>query len=188
MVCLAVIFIPMILSGQGGQDAGYRGQPIPPEPSIKFPDKIVEKSAPAQPVVTPSPRVTVVEIAPELGTADEREAEAARHATLTDPEVSTPETPVAPEPTPREEAPPAPRSTHAWAVQVGSFNNKTSAFTLRDKLRAKKFAAYVESVPTAKGPVYRVRVGPELQQALAETLLARIAKETGQKGIVVNHR
>ncbi|MBI3775167.1 MAG: SPOR domain-containing protein [Gammaproteobacteria bacterium] len=183
LVSLAVIFIPMILTGQGSLDMSYRGPAIPPEPGYKFPDKIIDKPVTA-PVVTATPRVTVI----EPGTADEKEAEAARSATLAEPEVSIP----APEPeavpeTPEAVAAPA-RAAPAWAVQVGSFANKTSAFTLRDQLRAKKYAAYVESVPTATGPVYRVRVGPELQQALAETLQARIAKDTGHKGIVVSHR
>jgi len=183
LVSLAVIFIPMLLTGQGSLDMGHRGPAIPPEPDFKFPDKIIDKPVTA-PVAPAPPRITVV----ESGTADEKEAEAARGATLAEPEVSIP----APEPEAAPEKPEAvaapTRAAPAWAVQVGSFSNKTSAFTLRDQLRAKKFAAYVESVPTASGPVYRVRVGPELQQALAETLQARIAKDTGHKGIVVSHR
>jgi DedD protein len=183
LVSLAVIFIPMILTGQGNLETGYRGPAIPPEPDYKFPDKIID-----QPVIAPvdaaTPRITVV----EAGTADENEAEAARRATSPVPEVSTPvAAPETESKKPDEVAAPS-RAAPAWAVQVGSFANKTSAFTLRDQLRAKKFAAYVESVPTATGPVYRVRVGPELQQALAETLQARIAKDTGHKGIVVSHR
>ena len=188
LVSLAVIFIPMILTGQGGVDAGYRGPPIPPEPDMKFPDKIVDKPATAQ-IAAITPRVTVVESGTDSGTADENEAEAALHATLAEPEVSIPATPPAATTIKKpEDVAAVSRAAPAWAVQVGSFSNKTSAFTLRDQLRAKKFAAYVESVPTARGPVYRVRVGPELQQALAETLQARIAKDTGQKGIVVSHR
>ena len=182
LVSLAVIFIPMILTGPGNMDAGYRGPVIPAEPDLKFPDKIIDKPV-AAPIV-PTPRITVV----ESGTADENEAEAARRATLPPPEVSKPDA-VSEAAAPKPEEPTAPpRAAPAWAVQVGSFSNKTSAFNLRDQLRAKKFAAYVESVPTATGPVYRVRVGPELQKALSEALQARIAKDTGQKGIVVSHR
>ncbi len=183
LVSLAVIFIPMILTGQGNLDAGYRGPVIPSEPDLKFPDKIIDKPVMAQ-VVPTTPHVTVI----ESGTADENEAEAARHATLGEPEVSTTGTQVAAATTKPEAAATVPRAAPAWAVQVGSFGNKPRAFALRDQLRSKKFAAYVESVPTADGPVYRVRVGPELQQALAAVLQARIAKDTGHKGIVVSHR
>lgn len=195
LVSLAVIFIPMILTGPGSRDAGYRGPVIPPEPDMKFPEKIVDQ--PATTPVVPTPRITVI----EPGTADENEAEAARRAMLAEPEVSIPD-PKPAEPVveaPAVEAPavetkksedqaPVPRNAPAWAVQVGSFKKKASALALRDQLRAKKFAAYVESVPTASGPVYRVRVGPELQQALAESLQVRIAKVTGNKGLVVSHR
>lgn len=185
LVSLAVIFIPMVLNGQGTLDMNYRGPAIPPEPDLKFPDKIIEQAVPT-PAASPPPRVMIV----ENGTADENEAEAARRAVLPVPEaevsIPEPETPAVPQ-KPEDIAAVA-RTAAAWAVQVGSFANKASAFTLRDKLRAKKFAAYVESVPTANGPVYRVRVGPELQQALAERLQARIAKDTGQKGIIVSHR
>lgn len=187
LVSLAVIFIPMILSGPGSRDAGFRGPVIPPEPDMKFPEKIVDQ--PATTPVVPSPRITVI----EPGTADENEAEAARRAMLGEPQVSNPdpepvvEAPVVEAKKPEGRAA-APRNAPAWAVQVGSFKKKASALALRDQLRAKKFAAYVESVPTVSGPVYRVRVGPELQQALAETLQARIAKVTGNKGLVVSHR
>ena len=187
LVSLAVIFIPMILSGPGSRDAGYRGPVIPPEPDMKFPEKIVDQ--PATSPVVPAPRITVI----EPGTADENEAEAARRAMLGEPEMSIPdpepvvEAPAVEAKKPEDRAP-VPRNAPAWAVQVGSFKKKAGALALRDQLRAKKFAAYVESVPTASGPVYRVRVGPELQQALAETLQARIAKVTGNKGLVVSHR
>lgn len=192
LVSLAVIFIPMILTGQGSIDVGYRGPAIPPEPDFKFPDKIIDKPVTA-PLVPAAPRVTVVESGAtdekvESGTTDEKEAEAARGAALAKPEVSIQEPTPEVAPTKPDEVAASTRAAPAWSVQVGSFANKTSAFTLRDQLRAKKFAAYVESVPTASGPIYRVRVGPELQQALAETLQARIAKESGHKGIVVSHR
>jgi len=39
-----------------------------------------------------------------------------------------------------------PKTTHidtAYTIQVGSFSNKTNAFTLRDKLRKDKFQAYI---------------------------------------------
>lgn len=216
LVSLAVIFIPMILTGQGSLDMGHRGPTIPHEPDLKFPDKIIDQPV-AAPVEPTTPRVTVLESdsadAPEpapqspdkvidtpvpvaatppqvtvseSGTADEKEAEAARRSTAVEQKMSTPTTAVAT--TKSEEAAPVQRAAPAWAVQVGSFANKTSAFTLRDQLRAKKFAAYVEAVSTATGRVYRVRVGPELKPALAEALQARIAKDTGQKGIVVSHR
>lgn len=183
LVSLAVIFVPMILDGEGGLELGTRGPVIPKEPDIKIPEKIVDR--PAAPLTAPeAARVQVV----EPGTLDEKEMEAARHAQ--EAAAQAPVEPATPVPVEAKPVEPhvVPKGTPAWAVQVGSFSNKANAVQLRDQLRAKKFPAYIESVPGANGTGYRVRVGPELQQSLAESLRDRVHKETGVKGTVVSHR
>lgn len=185
LVSLAVIFVPMILDGEGGLELGRSAPAIPAEPDIKFPEKIVDKPAST---VTPldTSRIQVV----ESGTIDEKEMEAAQHAQEVAAQAPVEAVPTVPaESKPQEPVTvPVPKGAPAWAVQVGSFNNKSSALQLRNQLRAKKFPAYIESVPVAAGTIYRVRVGPELQQSLAETLRDRVLKETGLKGNVVSHR
>lgn len=185
LVSLAVIFVPMILDGEGGIEFGYRGPAIPVEPDIKFPEKIVDR--PAIPAVMPeAARVQVL----EPGTADEKEMAAAQRAQETESTTPISEVPTPPVPESAKATEPTavPKGAPAWAVQVGSFSSKASALLLRGQLRAKKFPAYIESVPGAGGTQYRVRVGPELQQSLAETLRDRVLKETGVKGNVVSHR
>ena len=55
-----------------------------------------------------------------------------------------------------------------WIIQVGSFSLEKNALEFRDKLRKHKFTAYVDSVSTAKhGTLYRLRVGPELDEKRA---------------------
>ncbi len=55
-----------------------------------------------------------------------------------------------------------------WIIQVGSFKLEKNANEFRDKLRKNKFTAYVDSVTTAKhGTLYRLRVGPELDEKRA---------------------
>lgn len=59
---------------------------------------------------------------------------------------------------------PASQAAHlkSWVIQVGSFSQKKNAIEFRDKLRKNKFTAYVDSVKTNQGILYRLRVGPEL--------------------------
>jgi hypothetical protein len=47
--------------------------------------------------------------------------------------------------------------------------------------------AYVERVNTDSGPLWRVRVGPELQRANAEKLQAAVAQKLRVEGMVVTH-
>lgn len=176
LASLAVIFVPMILTGEGELDLKSRGPTIPPEPDYSAANLL--PVAPSEPAVSaPTSQPTVVE-----QTGVENDAESV--APVSPPDAIPPEnTPVPTTPDPGR----AVKGVPAWAVQVGSFSNKKSAFTLRDQLRAKGFAAYVESVKSGPGVVFRVRVGPELRQDLVQRLQERIANDTGTKGIIVSH-
>ncbi|TXL01905.1 hypothetical protein BMR02_00950 [Methylococcaceae bacterium HT1] len=55
----------------------------------------------------------------------------------------------------------------SWTIQVGSFSQKQNAIEFRDKLRKNKFTAYVDSVTNSQGTLYRLRVGPELDEKRA---------------------
>jgi len=83
--------------------------------------------------------------------------------------------------------PGAKQSVKAWAIQVGSFSDKSNAFKLRNKLRKSKFTAFVESVKTKKGQVYRVRVGPEIKRTEAEKVQKKLVARLKIKGLVVAH-
>ena len=59
-------------------------------------------------------------------------------------------------------------SLKGWIIQVGSFSQEQNAIEFRDKLRKNKFTAYVDSVSTTNhGTLYRLRVGPELDEKRA---------------------
>ena len=106
-----------------------------------------------------------------------------------------------PEPTAPVEAKPTPRPAAAsvelpkvapatsdvgFAVQLGAFASQAEAHALRDRLRAAGFSAIVQPVPTAKGTLNRVRVGPVATRAEAEQLKSRLAAGFGN-GNVVQH-
>jgi len=52
----------------------------------------------------------------------------------------------------------------SWIIQIGSFSQKNNAQEFRDKLRKNKFTAYVDSIKNKQGTLYRLRVGPELDE------------------------
>jgi len=78
-------------------------------------------------------------------------------------------------------------SIQAWALQVGSFNEEANALTLKDKLMAKRFPAYVDPLKTPKKTVYRVRIGPELDRSRLEKLKQKVFESEKLKGMIVNH-
>lgn len=89
-------------------------------------------------------------------------------------------------PTPAPVAPAAsPVVQQAWVVQLGVFGNLKTAIDLRERLRKAGHSAFTEEVTTPQGKALRVRVGPELDRAKALAVRDRLARETGQDGIVV---
>jgi len=79
-----------------------------------------------------------------------------------------------------------PSGAEAWAVQLGSFAEKHNAEKLIKKLQAQGFAAYINSIKTAKGTnITKVMVGPSLHRSEAEQVKVRIQKELNLQGIVV---
>lgn len=73
-----------------------------------------------------------------------------------------------------------------WAVQVGSFSERDNAMLLLDKLRSSGFAAFQERGASAGEPVFRVKVGPELNRERAEALQVRLRDQQNLPGIVVS--
>jgi len=79
----------------------------------------------------------------------------------------------------------APATQQAWVVQLGVFGNLKTAIDLRERLRKAGYSAFTEEITTPQGKALRVRVGPELDRAVAQAARDRLARETGQDGIVV---
>lgn len=71
-----------------------------------------------------------------------------------------------------------------YYVQIGVFENKTSARNLERKLRDKQFKPVVDEIQRSGKTLYRVRVGPEPDRAAANALRARL-ETAGHNGSVV---
>ena len=147
-----------------------RTQPVPAprpaevqqtaQPVAKAPD-----SAPPTPVEvkkTPAP----AEKATTSAAAAKKEAPASR-----EPVVSKP--------------PPA-SATGMWAVQLGSFSNRSNAEKLAADLRNNGYAAFLSQLGTSNGELHRVRIGPQKDRDSAESVAAKLGK-SGHKGQVVPH-
>jgi len=75
----------------------------------------------------------------------------------------------------------------AWAVQVGSFTKQSNASGLERRLRQAGYSAFVEKLVGEDDTIFRVRVGPELLRADAETLRDELAGEVDLEAIVVRY-
>lgn len=187
LVALAVIFIPLFLSGERDDGAPLFGSKLPSKPDELTNMQRQELAHTVPPPAAPSEIRTLV---------DRDSPPAAVTDTPTTPLSTTPsdkpgakekDKPAASAPDPAKEDKPAPSGPHGWVVQIGSFSNKTNALKLRDKVRGQGFQAFVEAVTNADGRVFRVRVGPEAERSKAEALKTQLASKAKVKGIVVTH-
>ena len=73
-----------------------------------------------------------------------------------------------------------------WAVQVGTFSKEANAQRLVKELREQGQSAFVMSLKSGAGTLYRVRVGPMKDRASAEAALRDLkSRPPGAK--VVSH-
>ena len=141
------------------------------------------RPAPA-PAVVPAANPAVAKATPEPTAPVEAKPTPRPAAASVEPPKVAPATPAAATPAPRPSA--AAASDVGFAVQLGAFASLAEAHALRDRLRAAGFSAIVQPVPTAKGTLNRVRVGPVATRAEAEQLKSRLAAGFGN-GNVVQH-
>lgn len=175
LIVAAVVFLPMLLSGQDETVqvevevpeaplldrepiAPVEPAELPPAPTVAaMPETLEPAPAPVEPVATPEP-APVVEPAPE-------------------PETVT----AAPEPT----AEPAPAATGDWVIQLGSFSSAANAEGLSQTLRTQGYNAYTHAVTVQGNAITRVYVGPLASREAANRLRDELERKRGNKGLVV---
>ena len=174
LLAVLVIVVPELLDGAGHRSRYPSQVEIPEQPDFKpMPEveslPIVQPEIPAQPVpealIEPA---TVAVPLPVKVAAPAVEKPAAAEA-VKKPATTSQKTVVSVKP--------------AWALQIGSFSDKSNALKMRDQYRAKGFTAYVDD---DKGS-FRVRIGPELDRARIEKLQDKIYKQEQIKGLIVTH-
>lgn len=175
LVALAVIFIPMLLSGGRDMEMPVFGSNVPErsaeisnikhididemqqtERSPTNPKAIpIAEGMPEPDVIKEKVKSSIVETIANLSESDKGKKSVVKET--------------------------------VWAVQVGSFTKRSNALGLKEKLRKKKMPAFVERIMKNNKAVYRVRVGPEITQKKAEALKQKLKKEMKLTGLVVKH-
>jgi DedD protein len=64
-----------------------------------------------------------------------------------------------------------------WTILAGSFGQKDHATTLMKSLREQGIPVTMETTQAAKGPIYKLKVGPELDKKKAEANKAKLDKQ-----------
>ena len=194
IIAIGVVVIPMLLDGSGERQ--LKNIPPAPEQSVESRPGFI------QPESLPIPAPELAEVVSPSSTTGKANTPPAKVETASKssggsgtPPASKPEEKTA-EPAVSTEAPSTPdlnppaiveEKLQAWVVQVGSFTDEAKAQGLRDELRNSSYKAFLEKIQGRSGqPMYRVRVGPVLEKAEAEALLARLKKQ-GKKGFVTHH-
>lgn len=173
LIIAAVVFLPMLLSGQ---DETVQVEVEVPEAPV-LDSQLMEPVAPAplpEPAAVPDMPTSVSE-APEP-------LPAAAPATV----APTP-TPAPAEPEPVAESAPAaaPAVTGDWVIQLGSFSSAANAEGLSKELRTQGYNAYTHSATVQGKSITRVYVGPLASREAASRLRDELERKRGSKGFVV---
>lgn len=198
LVALGVIFIPIILNGQREQGFIVNGSSIPARPAEIRKIRQIEFASDKSEAVADRPDSGQRDIRIPV---DKRSAplSAVEKSTLSSPHASTrhaksrklktgkPEQSASSVVAPKKQVSSA-SAIQAWAVQVGSFKQRSNAFILRDKLREQKYKAFVEGIRSRNATlIYRVRLGPYISRAGAEQVRDRLLMRQKIKGLLVRH-
>jgi DedD protein len=197
LVALGVIFIPMLLENPE-RNLVPEMEPLP-EPGEQDIGQPLERfPAVGEMPVQPERSVVQKDLPPDA------EAEAA--ATSTDEGATGPQALALPEsesstPAAEEAGPPqagveqarpdgkaaGPVPLGSWVVQMASFSSEQNALRLRDRLRKAGFVAQVEKVLVKGKAHFRVRVGPYLERAEADSDQKKLAATFDLKPRVLSY-
>jgi DedD protein len=187
LIALAVIFVPMLLSGPAPKQTSETvNLAIPPAPDREFQNRVLPVDATQQqptaagaaPGVTTSEKLATVETPP-------RPAEIPQPTepvpTAPAPAAAKPETPPAPAaPAPKPEPPtaadkaPGRAANGRFFVQLGIYSSTKNADDLVASLKQGGYPAFAEASEYQGKPAQRVRVGPFEDRAAAEAARLRI--------------
>ena len=176
LIIAAVVFLPMLLSGQ---DETVQVEVDVPEAPVLAP-QVIEPVAPA-PLPAPA---EVPELPVALPDVPVDSAPAVVPSAPVQPVAPAPAS--APEPVATPAAPaPAPVASGDWVIQLGSFSSAYNAYGLSKELRAQGYNAYTHSVTVQGKTSTRVYVGPLASREAANRLRDELERKRGSKGFVV---
>ncbi len=184
LVIIAVIFIPMILTGPV-ETGSITKTNIPARPEDEFNSKLIPLNDTLEPVQSIS-----TEEQPMENVGQEETTSISIESSEEEPDKSSPEqSDVAKQQNVKSEKKSSDKQVglSAWVVQLGSFSSKVNADKLNLQLRKSGFPAFVEPIKQKNETAYRVRVGPELLRSDADALLKQIKTKMKLDGIVLQY-
>lgn len=187
LIALAVIFVPMLISGSAPQKSAEMETStlaIPPAPDREFQTRVLpvdpsagNPTAPAGSTVSVPPPSPAAETIATVDTATVPKA-APPPATPTPAQVATatPPKPAPAKPEPAESAKPVPgqAANGRYYVNLGVYASSKNAQDLVASLKKGGFPAATEASEVQGKPAERVRVGPFTDRAAAEAARLRI--------------
>ena len=194
LVAMAVIVVPELLSGPGAERSDSlsrdradevalktytidlsnpRGRPESSTPAASQPKPEVQAAAPP---VADNPPIDAVAV-PSKAPPQERDP-APASASLDEPR-SVPQ-PSAPKPAPAS----APRGD--WAVQVGSFANRSAADRTAAQLEQRGYRSFITQYRADGRTLHRVRIGPLPTREAADATVRKLKGEGTAATVVAN--
>lgn len=189
LIALAVIFVPMFISGSGPKKSAEMetsSLAIPPAPDREFQTRVLPVDPASKSPTAPSPaavplddnHITTVDTAaaPRPVEVPKPETPAAVPATAPKPQVTATSKPVpatAPVPEPSKLVP-GQAADGRYFVHLGVYATAKNADELAASLKKDGFPAFTESSNFDGKPASRVRVGPFADRAAAEAARVRI--------------
>jgi DedD protein len=185
LVVIAVIFIPMLLTGPMDSSSITKSN-IPDRPTEKFNSKLIPLSDSLKPTAEVEENNPVSESISETSIAEEI-SDGSQNDISENNKPNADTSVIEKKPVQKKVIKDKKVGLTAWVVQLGSFSSKVNADKLNLNLRKSGFPAFVEP-STKKGEAsYRVRVGPEILRADADALLKKIKTKMKLDGIVLSY-
>lgn len=182
---LAVIFLPMILDGSGVRKDTLEVV-IPSQPVVKFNPEFEQKIVELHAKVKDMPSLESQFIDERSSNNDnkiERKAESDVEKDAIPKQSQLPESETA-----QPEAVVAKVGGDTWVLQVGSFKDRATALSQRDKLRKSNIAAvFIEKFNIDNEPVFRVRLGPFLSRDQSKIALNKIKAKYNIDGLIMKY-
>ena len=163
--CLAIVFIPILLDGEGVSA---------PEMTASIPE------APPMPIV-PVIAAERPEISPDTLDSSQDESSTELNNVRSDQQSAVSDTPPTPE-LPRLNTAGIPAT---WSVRLASFGQMANAESLVDRLREKGYKGFSRPIETSRGPLTGVYVGPVMTENEAARLQPELAAAFDLEGVVV---
>jgi DedD protein len=170
LVSLVVIFVPMLLEQEPVVSPTIDETNIPPPPEKEFSSRVL-----------PIESETLDSLPAEAGSREPEAGEQPEQAAVSESEPETnPEETAAATTQPEADSPSLRVGLSAWVIQAGSFSNRDNADKVVKDLQSKKFPAFVEKTELKGQTLYRVLIGPEVDQKRAEAMAEKLKPELQQ--------